>query len=301
MKVLLLGKNGQVGWELQRSLSILGDVVALGRSDIDLTDHNGLRARIQQLQPNVIVNAAAYTAVDKAETEPNEARQINVDAVGVLASQAAITNAWLVHYSTDYVFNGEKNTPYVEDDQAEPLNTYGQTKIDGEGAIRTSGCKHLILRSSWVYSTRGGNFPLAILRQALERDHLDVVNDCFGAPTSAQLISTITTTMLYRISVDLRLSALASGTYHLAASGETSWYDYAKVLVSIARNRGLPIKAIPNKIFPIRSSENHSRALRPKNSRLDTTKLCTLFDLTVPNWKDQIELFIDEIIKLKLI
>ena len=299
MKILLLGKDGQIGWELQRSLSTLGDLVPLGRKEADLMHLDGLRRCLQHHQPNVIVNAAAYTAVDKAESEPEKAKLINVDAVKLLADEAAKLGAWLVHYSTDYIFDGTKSSAYIESDEASPLSIYGQTKLAGEQAVRLSECKHLIFRSSWVYSVHGVNFPLAILRRALEREQIDVVSDSFGAPTSASLVADITALILYRVSCDYLTAKTVMGTYHLVASGITSWYEYAEFLVGHAKMKGLPVKVAPNKIFPISSDTYKAAARRPKNSQLDNSKLQNQFGLVLPNWKDPIERFVTEIISQK--
>jgi len=299
VKILLLGKDGQVGWELQRSLSPLGELVSLGRKDVDLKDIDGLRRCIRHHRPDFIVNAAAYTAVDKAESESEKARLINADAVNVMAEEASQLNAWLVHYSTDYVFDGAKSSAYNESDLTAPLSVYGQTKLAGENAVRNSGCKHLILRSSWVYSIHGVNFPFAILRRALELEHIDVVDDSFGAPTGADLIADVTALILYRIATDHELANSATGTYHLVASGETSWYEYAKLLIGLAKKKGLPVKVVPNKVFPVSGDSYKTAAKRPKNCRLDNSKISEKFGLTLPNWKDHVARFVDELVKAK--
>lgn len=301
MKILLIGKDAQVGWELQRALSPLGELVSLGRLQADLTDLDAIRSCVRLHRPDFIVNAAAYTAVDKAEIEPEKARLVNELAVRALAEEAVQLNAWLVHYSTDYVFDGKKATAYIETDQALPLSVYGQTKLDGEQAIRNSGCKHLILRSSWIYSIHGANFPLAILRRAIERDQIDVVNDCVGAPTSASLIADITAHILYRITWDALLATSATGTYHLVASGRTSWYDYANFLVGMAKKKGLPVKVATNKIFPVSADTYKTTAKRPQNSRMDNKKLCDRFGLVLPEWEVHVERFVNELVEPKLL
>jgi len=295
MKILLVGKDGQVGWELQRALSPLGELISLGRQDVDLTDLDAVRSCVRQHRPTFIVNAAAYTAVDKAEIETEKARLVNELAVRVLAEEALQLDCWFIHYSTDYVFDGKKTTAYFEADEALPLSVYGRTKLDGENAIRDSGCKHLIFRSSWVYSVHGVNFPLAILRRAIERDQIDVVSDSVGAPTSASLIADITSQALYRLNWDSSLKNSASGTYHLVASGKTTWYEYAKFLVGMAKKKGLPVKAVSNKIFPVRSEAYKTSAKRPKNSQLDNKKLCHQFGLVMPKWETHVERFINEL------
>lgn len=299
MKILLIGKDGQVGWELQRSLSSLGELISLGRREADLKNTDTLRKTIRHHQPDFIVNAAAYTAVDKAESEPAEARHINVDAVRVLAEETLKLDACLVHYSTDYVFDGTKLSAYVESDPALPLSVYGQTKLDGEDAIRSSGCRHIILRSSWVYSIHGSNFPHAILRRSFEREQIEVVDDSIGAPTSASLIADVTSLMLYRINTTPSIARGSLGTYHLTASGETSWYEYAKFLISLADKKGMPVKVVPNRVFPVHGEHYQTMARRPKNSRLDTSKLENEFDLTLPHWMTHVERFIEELIRSK--
>jgi dTDP-4-dehydrorhamnose reductase len=301
MKILLVGKDGQVGWELQRALMPLGELVSLGRQDVDLTDLDALRNRVRLHRPTFIVNAAAYTAVDKAEIETEKARLVNELAVRVLAEEALQFDCWFIHYSTDYVFDGKKTTAYVETDEAFPLSVYGRTKLDGENAIRNSGCKHLIFRSSWVYSIHGANFPLAILRRAIERDQIDVVSDSVGAPTSASLIADITAQTIYRLTWDSLLKNSASGTYHLVALGKTSWYEYAKFLVGVAKKKGLPVKVATNKIFPLSSESYTTAAKRPQNSQLNTKKLCDQFGLVLPEWEVHVERFINELAMPKLL
>lgn len=300
MRILLFGKDGQVGWELQRSLSPLGQLLSLGRVEANFENIEELRRCVQRYQPKIIVNAAAYTAVDKAEFEPEKAHRINAEATKALAEEASRLDAWLVHYSTDYVFDGEKASPYLESDSCHPLNVYGQSKLVGENAIRSAGCRHLIFRSSWVYSAHGTNFPLTILRRALERDQIDVVADSFGAPTSAHLIADVTALVLHRVIHD-KTSDSVSGIYHLTAVGETSWYEYAQLIVRLARKRGLPVKVVPNRIFPTSADNYKAPALRPKNSRLDVGKISEQFNLSLPDWKTHVIRFIEEISKAKLL
>ncbi|MDD3183615.1 MAG: dTDP-4-dehydrorhamnose reductase [Alphaproteobacteria bacterium] len=301
LKTLLIGKDGQVGWELQRALSPLGELVSLGRQQIDLTDIDAVRDCVRAHRPKVIVNAAAYTAVDKAETEPEQARLVNDHAVKTLAEEALRLESLFVHYSTDYVFDGNKTTAYQEDDETSPLSVYGRTKRDGENAIRKSGCKHLIFRTSWVYSVYGTNFPLAILRRALERDRIDVVSDSVGAPTSASLIADVTAHVLYRSVWDPALTKSAGGTYHLTASGETSWYEYAKFLVGQAEKKKIPLKVTSNMVFPVSADTYKTVAKRPKNSLLDNRKLCAQFGLVLPGWETHVERFVDELVWAKLL
>lgn len=285
MKILLLGANGQVGWELQRSLASLGQLVVCTRQSADLDNPQSLTALVEREQPDVIINAAAYTAVDKAESDVEGARRVNAESVAVLAKAAQEQGAWLVHYSTDYVFAGDKLTAYVEDDQTGPLSVYGQTKLEGEAAIRASGCRHLILRTSWVYAARGGNFAKTMLRLAGERDGLRVVADQIGAPTSAELIADVTALMLQRIFTDAALAKNASGTYHLVASGATSWHGYAQFVIGEAARLGSQLRATPDRVHPIAAAEYPVPAKRPANSRLDNKKLQEMFGLELPGWE----------------
>ena len=287
MKILLFGKSGQVGWELQRSLAPLGELLALGygKTDADglcgdLANLSGLSATVQRVRPDVIVNAAAYTAVDKAESEPELARTINSLAPGVLADEAQKIGAWLVHYSTDYVFDGSGSAPWQENDPVDPLNIYGKTKLEGELAVARC-TRHLIFRTSWVYAARGANFARTMLRLAAERDTLKVIDDQIGAPTGAELLADVTAHAL-RIARDRTDLA---GLYHLAAGGETSWHGYAQFVIEHARKSGLPIKVSKESIDAISTSCYPTPAQRPLNSRLATYKLRTAFGLTLPDWK----------------
>jgi dTDP-4-dehydrorhamnose reductase len=278
MRILLFGKDGQVGWELQRSLAVLGDVTALGSADADFAAPPPLDALVRELRPDAIVNAAAHTAVDRAESEPELAHAINAEAPGVLARAAAAQGAWLVHFGTDYVFDGSGSEPRDETAPAAPLSVYGRTKLDGEERIRASGCRHLILRTSWVYGAHGGNFARTMLRLAQERERLTVVADQFGAPTGADLLADVTAHALRAASRRPELG----GTYHVAAAGETSWHGYAAFVVDWARAHGLPLKA--QSVDPIPTSAWPTPARRPLNSRLDTRKLRSTFDLALPAW-----------------
>lgn len=292
MKILLLGKNGQVGWELQRSLAPLGNVTALGSKEADFRHPVALAALVRELKPEIIVNAAAHTAVDKAESEPEQARAINALSPEVLAREAASIGAWLLHYSTDYVFDGSGNAPWVEESPTAPLNVYGQTKLEGEQAIRASGCKHLILRTSWVYAARGGNFAKTILRLARERDKLTVISDQIGAPTGADLLADIAAHALGKALRDPQVS----GTYHVAASGTTSWHGYARHVIEFARSASQPIKVAAADIAPVPTSSFPTPARRPANSRLDTSKLRSTFGLTLPPWESGVERMLSEIL-----
>ncbi len=296
MKILLFGKDGQVGWELQRSLSSLGQLQVFGRQEVDLEDLDGLRHCVQQNQPDIMVNAAAYTAVDKAESEPTKAYRVNAEAVGVMAEEARKLDAWLVHYSTDYVFDGEKSSPYEEDDPTCPLSVYGESKLEGEQLIRKNHAKHLIFRTSWVYAARGNNFAKTILRLAGEKDELKVVNDQYGAPTSAELIADITALALFRIS---RTSGEENfgGTYHLIPTGKTTWHGYAKYVIAEAQNCGIIIRVMPENIYPISTSEYHLPAKRPTNSQFATQKLVNTFGVYLPPWQTHVKRLVAELIQ----
>ena len=295
MKILLLGKNGQVGWELQRALAPLGAMVALDRAGADglrgdLEDLDGLARTVRKLAPDVIVNAAAYTAVDKAETDVARAQCINAEAPGVLAAAAAEVGALLVHYSTDYVFDGSGDKPWREDSPTGPLSVYGRTKLAGEDAIRASACRHLIFRTSWVHAARGGNFARTMLRLAAERERLTVIADQIGAPTGADLIADVSA---HAIRASLAAPAL-SGTYHLVADGETSWHGYARFVIETARELGVTLKV--EEIAPISTGDYPTAAARPLNSRLDTQRLRSAFGLHLPDWRDGVARMLREIL-----
>jgi dTDP-4-dehydrorhamnose reductase len=297
MKLLLLGADGQVGWELRRSLAALGEVVAAGRAEgADLARPDAVAALAEQVAPQVIVNAAAYTAVDRAEQEQALAQAINADSPGALARSAARLGAWLVHYSTDYVFDGSGSAARDELSPTAPLNAYGLSKLAGEEQIRASGCKHLILRTSWVYAARGGNFARTMLRLAGERDELKVVDDQVGAPTGADLLADLAALMLRTVSHQPELA----GTYHACAAGETNWCAYARHVIGWARARGLPLRATPDAVLPIPSSAFPVPARRPLNSRLDTRKLRQAFGLTLPPWQHGVERMLAEVLNLPL-
>ncbi len=297
MKVLLFGMNGQVGWELQRSLATLGEIVALdfdspGPLSGDFSRPESLAETVRAVAPDAIVNAAAHTAVDKAESEPELARTLNATAPGVLAREAAALGAWLVHYSTDYVFDGSGSAPRDEDAQTRPLSVYGRTKLEGEEAIRASGCRHLILRTSWVYAARGGNFAKTMLRLAAERERLTVIDDQFGAPTGADLLADLTAHALRTVQ---REPALA-GTYHAVAAGETSWHGYARHVIAQARRAGRPIRVVDDAIEPVATSAFPTPAQRPANSRLDTARLRAAFGVTLPPWQHGVDRMLAEVI-----
>jgi dTDP-4-dehydrorhamnose reductase len=291
-KLLLLGRNGQVGWELQRALAPLGEVIALGSAEADFAQPEALAAIVRQVQPDIIVNAAAYTAVDKAESEPELAHAVNTAAPTVLAREAAARGAWLLHYSSDYVFDGSGSTPWSEDAATGPLSVYGRSKLAGEDAIRASGCRHLILRTSWVYAARGGNFAKTMLRLARERDRLRVVADQIGAPTGAELLADLSAHMLRTAAAQPQLS----GTYHAATAGETSWHGYARHVIAFARAAGQPIRVADDAIEAIATSEFPLPAARPANSRLNTQKLRDAFGLQLPAWQLGVDRMLAEVL-----
>jgi dTDP-4-dehydrorhamnose reductase len=299
MKILLLGKNGQAGWELQRSLAPLGQLVALDRHSTDadggcgdLTQLDRLRQTVLAMRPDVIVNAAAHTAVDKAESEPELARTLNAVAPGVLAEAAHSIGALLVHYSTDYVFDGTGTTPWLEAAPTNPLSVYGRTKLDGERAIQASGCRHLIYRTSWVYAARGGNFAKTMLRLAAERERLTVIDDQLGAPTGAELIADVTAHAIRQ----LLQRPQDAGTYHLAAAGETTWNGYARFVLDTARalKPDQPLKA--QEVAPVPTSAFPTPAQRPLNSRLNTAHLRKTFGLVLPDWQHGVRRMLSEIL-----
>jgi dTDP-4-dehydrorhamnose reductase len=298
LKILLLGKNGQVGWELQRSLAPLGQVLALDRHSTDfcgdLSHPERLAQAVHDWRPDVIVNAAAHTAVDKAESEPDVARCLNATAPAALAQAAAAIGTWLVHYSTDYVFNGQGDQAWQEGDATGPLSVYGQTKLEGEQAIVASGCKHLIFRTSWVYAARGGNFAKTMLRLAGERERLTVIDDQHGAPTGADLIADVTAHALVHAMIDP--AAGLSGIYHLVAAGETSWHGYASHVIAQARQIQPVLTLKVTDIAPVPTSAFPTPAKRPLNSRLSTHKLQQAFGIVLPPWQQGVNRMLAEIL-----
>lgn len=294
MKILLFGKNGQVGWELNRSLLPLGNITALGREQANFSNPESLRDAVRNVNPDVIVNAVAYTAVDKAEDDEDLAALINSESPGVLAEEAFRTGALLVHYSTDYVFDGSKNGPYKETDKPGPISAYGRTKLAGEQAIQSSGCDHLIFRTSWVYASRGHNFLLTMLKLAQEREELSIVNDQMGSPTSARLIADTAILCVQQAIKEKLVGVFSSDLYHLTTSGYTSWHGFTKEILKIAGNDlNLPLtikelKAIPTSDYP-------TPAKRPMNSQLALAKLESIFTVDMPDWKKTLSVCMAEI------
>lgn len=295
MKLLLFGCRGQLGWELQRSLAPLGELIALASDSrawpADFRSPERLAETLRGLRPDVVVNAAAYTAVDRAESEPELAHTVNAVAPGVLAREAAALGAWLVHYGTDYVFDGSGEAARDESAPTAPLSAYGRSKLAGEDAVRASGCRHLILRTSWVHAARGGNFLRTMLRLAAERDRLRVVADQRGAPTGAELLADATAHALRSV----RQQPALGGTYHIAAAGTTSWHAYARHAIARARAAGLPVRVADEAIEAIPTAEYPTPARRPLNSRLDCTRFQAAFGLVLPPWQDGVDRVVDEL------
>lgn len=291
MNILLLGCGGQVGWELQRALAPLGQVLAHDADTANFTQPQQVAELVRQLRPDVVVNAAAHTAVDKAESEPDVARLINATTPGLVAQEVAGLGALMVHYSTDYVFDGSGTAPRDEAVPTAPLSVYGRTKLEGEQAIQASGCRHLIFRTSWVYAARGGNFARTMLRLAAERDALKVISDQVGAPTGADLLADVTA---HAVRAAQGNDALL-GLYHLVAAGETSWHAYATHVIEWARAQGLPVKVAPGAIEAIPTTAYPTPAARPLNSRLNTAKLQAAFGLTLPHWQQGVNRMLTEI------
>ena len=293
MKILLFGKEGQVGWELQRSLSPLGQLIAVGRQEVDMEDLDGLSQCIHQNQPDIVVNAAAYTAVDKAESEPAKAHRVNAEAVSVLADETRKQNAWLVHFSTDYVFDGKKSSPYEENDPTCPLSVYGMSKLEGERLIRKNQTKHLIFRTGWVFAARGNNFAKTILRLAREKDELKIIADQYGAPTSAELIADVTALAIYRTNY-VSAEENFAGIYHLVAGGKTSWHGFAQYVLELVQSMGVELKTRAEEVQAIASDAYPLPAKRPQNSRLSTFKLCKTFNINLPDWHYHVQRFVNE-------
>jgi dTDP-4-dehydrorhamnose reductase len=294
-KILLIGKDGQVGWELQRALIPLGEIKAIDFADCDLTNPDQLKPLIRLYKPNVIVNAAAYTAVDKAESDELAANAVNAIAPQIMAEEAALSGALLVHYSTDYVFDGTKKGVYSEDDVTHPLSVYGTSKLAGEIAIQQSGCQHLIFRTSWVFAARGGNFAKTMIKLAKQREELKVVGDQYGAPTSAELLADVTALCIRR-----KLHAPSEspdGVYHLVAKGETTWHAYAQYVIKTAIEMGQELKCRPENVISIPASDYPVPAKRPQNSKLNTDKIRTTFGINLPDWRYHAQRMLSEILE----
>jgi dTDP-4-dehydrorhamnose reductase len=282
VKILLLGKNGQIGWELQRTLAPLGIVIALSRSELDLTDPNAIRRTVRSTKPDLIINAAAYTAVDKAEEEQELAMAINGTAPGILAEETSLLDASLIHYSTDYVFNGVKKKPYTEEDQPNPLNVYGKTKLAGEEAIKVKDCNYLIIRTGWVYGLRGNNFLLTILKMISENNELCIVSDQYGSPTWARMVAEATA----QIIIYNKIGRKIKGTYHLASSGQTSWHGFAEAIINYSyKNSDFAVN-----IRSILTKEYCTPAVRPKYTVLDCSLFQEVAGIKLPHWHDMLKL-----------
>jgi len=293
MTALILGKSGQVGWELQRSLNLVGPVIVVGRGDADLTDEAKIRHVIRTVRPSTIVNAAAFTAVDDAERETALAYRINAEGPRILAEEAAELDAWLIHYSTDYVFDGKKSGLYTETDSTNPLSVYGASKLGGEDAIAKVGGKHLIFRCSWLYSSRRSNFLLSILSLALKRDRIRVIDDCVGAPTGASLVADVTGEVVRQLR-EGKHGEQASGIYHLAAGGQTTWHEYASLLASEAKRLGMPVRLDASNIERISEQNYGAPAKRPLNSCFDTEKLRQTFGVELHDWQFGVRRLLEE-------
>jgi len=294
VKILLFGKNGQLGWELNRSLQPLGEIVVLDIEDVDFSEPESLRQIVQDESPDVICNAVAYTAVDKAEEDEALALKINGEAPGVLAEEALKLGALLIHYSTDYVFDGTKASPYVETDEPGPVNAYGRTKLAGELAVQSSGCDYLILRTSWVYASRANNFLLTMLKLVQEREELSIVADQIGAPTTARLIADTTILCVQQAMKERLAGVFSSDLYHLTASGHTSWHGFTKEIVSIA-SQNVKLQLTIKELKAIPTSDYPTPAARPMNSQLELTKLESIFTLKMPDWKESLTICMAEI------
>lgn len=297
MRILLLGCTGQVGWELQRSLAPLGELIACdftetGDRHADFSRPDSLPALLERFAPQAVINAAAHTAVDRAESEPDLAQALNADAPGVLARAAAARGIPMIHYSTDYVFDGSGNHWRTEEEAVAPLSVYGRTKADGENQLRSAAGAHIILRTSWVYAARGGNFAKSMLRLAAERELLNVVDDQIGAPTGAELLADVTAHALQR----LRSDAALTGTYHCVAAGQTTWFGYAQRVIERARAAGKALKLSPEGLKAISTRDYPLPATRPLNSRLDTRKLRDTFGLRLPPWEAGVDRMLSEIL-----
>lgn len=295
MKILLTGKNGQVGFELQRALAPLGEVIAVDHQECDLADASAIRKLVAEVSPQIIVNPAAYTAVDKAESESELAFAINAKAPGIFGEEAEKIGASVIHFSTDYVFDGTKLGSYSEDDPTNPQSVYGRSKRDGELALRESGARHLIFRTSWVVGAHGANFAKTMLRLAADRDSLSVVADQYGAPTSAALLADVTAQVMRQQQRE-GSTGFPYGTYHLVAGGETNWCDYARFVIDAAIKAGKPMKATQESITPIVTAQYPTPARRPANSRLNTQRFRQTFGLELPHWQDGLSHILHQIL-----
>jgi len=295
MKILLTGKNGQLGFELQRSLALLGELVAIDQEECDLADPSAVRALVRDVVPSVIVNPAAYTAVDQAETEKEQAHAVNSAAPGILGEEARRLRALVVHYSTDHVFDGTQECPYQENDVTNPQNVYGRSKRDGEIALTGSTPDHLILRTSWVVGAHGNNFAKTMLKLAQEQERLKVVADQVGAPTSAALLADVTSHLIRQWT--FAKADFPYGIYHCTARGETNWHEYARWVVGKAVNAGVSVKATPDQIQAIPAREYPAPAKRPVNSRLDCSLFRQTFGLELPDWQKSLDPILNQILK----
>ncbi|MGL5631242.1 MAG: dTDP-4-dehydrorhamnose reductase [Azovibrio sp.] len=295
MKILLTGKDGQVGFELQRTLACLGEVCAAGHEDCDLADEAALRQLVREVKPDVIVNPAAYTAVDKAESDLDLAHAVNARAPAILGEEALRLGAWVIHFSTDYVFEGTGQNAYTEQDVTNPQNAYGKTKREGELALQASGADHLIFRTSWVVGVHGGNFAKTMLRLAQERENLTVVADQFGVPTSAALLADVTALMIHQVQREGK-AGFPFGLYHLVPEGETNWCEYARFVIEEALRAGKPLKSTPESIQAIQTSQYPTPAKRPLNSRLDTRLFRETFGLRLPPWQEGVRHILKQIL-----
>lgn len=295
MNILLTGKNGQVGFELQRALAPLGQVTAVDSADCDLSDADALRALVRRVKPQLIVNPAAYTAVDRAESDPAQAMAVNALAPEVLGEEAKKLGASVIHFSTDYVFDGQKAGKYTEDDATAPLSAYGHSKLQGERALAQATPQHLILRTSWVVGAHGNNFAKTMLRLATEREQLNVVNDQHGAPTSAALIADVSAHLVRRLQT-AGAANFPFGLYHMTAGGETNWCDYARFVIGYAQRAGRSLRLTPNDILPICTDQYPTAARRPLNSCLDTTHFRETFGLQLPHWQQGLDHILQQIL-----
>lgn len=310
VRLLITGVNGQVGWNLQRTLAPLGEVTALTRDQLNLADLDAIAPTIRDYRPDIVVNAAAYTAVDKAESEPELAHAVNALAPAAIATELARTGGLLIHYSTEYVFDGTKPNPYLEDDPTAPLNTYGRSKLEGEQGIAASGCAHIILRTTWVYDVRGKNFLRTVLRLSREREELRMVSDQFGAPTWARMIAEATAAILVQVinhrgTETQRFSAAQTGIFNLTAAGSTSWADFADAIIkeyddccSWAADTGeFGSPLMVKRVVPITSDQYKTPARRPQNSVLSNAKIRAAYGIVMPDWRDQLRLAMQDAIR----